>query len=81
MAGQTYDVKNVYDAENLRFHLTMVDATGKTVVDLEEALWSTTDRIASRGSFWIQFSEPLTDSLHVPSIGWSHSDLTFALIP
>ena len=81
VAGQTYDVKYVYDAENGRFSLTMTDSKGRKVVDLAEELWSTTDRIQSRGSFWIQFSEPFGTSLHVPSIGWSHSDLVFALIP
>lgn len=79
--GTTYDVKYVYDAENLRFHLQMRDNKGALVVDLEEDLWSTTRQIESRGSFWIQFSEPFGTSLHVPSLGWKHTDLTFALIP
>ena len=79
-AGETYDVKYVYDAENLLFHLTMIDSKGKKVVDLEEPLISETATIQSRGSFWIQFSEPFGESLHVPSIGWEHSDLVFALI-
>jgi hypothetical protein len=79
--GQTYDVKYVYDAENLRFHLTMTDAKGKKVVDLSEPIQATTRVVRSKGSFWIQFSEPITESLHKASLGWSHSDLVFALIP
>ena len=79
--SETYDVKYVYDAEHDTFRLQMTDSQGNSVVDLSAPLKATTNAVVSKGSFWVQFSEPFTDSIHRPSLGWTHSDLVFALIP
>jgi hypothetical protein len=80
--GETYDVTYIYDAENRRFDLKMVDSAGNTVVDVVKPLKSATPFVLSRGPFWIQFSEPGTGApLHRPNIGWRYSDFTLSLIP
>ena len=79
--GTTYDVRYTYDAENRRYHLVMTDPLGNNVVDLAGDIRAAQTRVVSKGSFWIQFSEPFGTSIHRPSIGWGHSNLVFALIP